>query len=163
MPADTSNRDMGNLIRAKRRALNEYMFQAPDAGPPTDAPLPADLVDLKNGSIAPGEDTPTDAVGQLGADTTETNAVVVKAPGEKDDPDMFTYEPGPDGGWMVYPPGTPCPSDSYKCQLDHPATSEDFTAMEEALDAAGGLSPAADVANEPPDEGRDQARTQGGY
>jgi hypothetical protein len=138
MPADTSNRDMGNLIRAKRRALNEYMFQAPDAGPPTDAPLPADLVDLKNGSIAPGGDTPTDA-------------------------DMFTYEPGPGGGWMVYPPGTPCPSDSYKCQLDHPATSEDFTAMEEALDAAGGLSPAADAANEPPDEGRDQARTQGGY
>jgi len=141
MPLRTTNRDMGNLIRGKRRNLNEYMYNGPapeDAE--VDLPPPTDLMDLEDEEIVPGDEPPMAAVDALAADETETGAIVVKAPGEEAEPDMFTYEQGPGGGWMVYPPGVPCPGDTYKCQLDHPAGEDDFLAMEEALDAAGALN-----------------------
>lgn len=137
----TSNRDMGTLLRGKRRDLNSYMYSEPlpeDAE--ADLPPPTDLMDLEAEGPVPGEGVPADALDALGADETETSAVVVKAPGEEADPDMFTYEQMGNGGWAVYPPGVPCPGESYKCQLDHPAGEEDFLAMEEALDAAGALN-----------------------
>ena len=135
MPRRTTNKDMGTMLRKERRGMLDYMYQGgEDEMTP---PPPADLVDLEDEELIPGEETPIEAVDELGAEATETPAVVVKAPGEETEDDLYTYEQGENGGWMVYPPGTPCPSEGYKCQLDHPATEEDFLSMEEALDAAG--------------------------
>ena len=133
----TSNRDMGNLIRGKRRALDNYMYQPPVDEEEMDLPPPTDLVDVEDEALVPGDEDPMEALNELGADLTETPAIVVKAPGEEADPDMFTYEQMDNGAWMTYPPGVPCEGEGYKVQLDHPATEEDFLSMEEALTAAG--------------------------
>jgi hypothetical protein len=133
---------MGNLMRTKRRSLDDYMYQPPKSGGTAvlDEIEPADaaLDDIE----IPEETTETlGDLAELPGGVGES-AIVVRAPGEEDSPEMFTYEPSADapGAWVVYPPGVPCPAEGYRVQLDHAASPEEFEDMEIALDEAGAMN-----------------------
>jgi len=156
MPLRTSNRAMNNLMRARRGALQDYMYGGgpPDQGPPSDnAATPADIADLvsqlgtrRRPGVGPEESPAEEAAESPEEEAQEEQqegpesdtGITVLQPGDKDDPDMYTYEPMDNGAWMVYPPGVPCDDQELRVELDHPATPEDFEEMQEALDAAGG-------------------------
>lgn len=117
----TSTTDMSNLIRGKRKALDDYMYQEPGAADPglSDHPDDAAASDV------------TDALPE------GVTAITILAPDDPSDPEKFTYEKMDTGAWMVYPPGVPCETGKSRIQMDHAATESDYADMDSALEAAG--------------------------
>ena len=107
----TTNKDMSDMMRGGREALNSYMY---------DAPAPDDEA---------AETVPDD-------EAAEGEGLVLVPPGQDDDPEMFTYKSNGDGTWVVYPPGMPCDPGEYRIQSDHAATAEEMASMQTMLDEA---------------------------
>lgn len=103
--------NMTALMRDQRRKLQDYMYQG-DSGA-------ADPENAAESTSEPASDTDT--------------GMTVLNPGDPDPGDQYVYEQGPGGAWMVYPPGTPCDTDKARVALDHPATTEEFDKMTQAL------------------------------
>lgn len=110
----TSNKDMNDRIRAKRRELSE---------------MPGDSSEEAEKSAEPAPD--------------EGKTYKVAAPGEPSTGEQFEYEPMTDipGAWVVYPPGVPCDDTEYRIQMDKPADKSDFEGMQKALEEAGATNP----------------------
>jgi hypothetical protein len=100
--------DMNALLRGKRKELDAYMYPAE------------------------GEATPESS----DAPTEDVAAMTLKAPGEERDPAMWVYEQNEAGGWVMYPPDVPCPTESSRVEIDHPATEAELTEMAEMLGGA---------------------------
>lgn len=112
----TTNRDMGDMMRTRRKEMADAPLYE---GPPSDAD-----------TESPKEDAPG-------------KKFTVKAPGEPSEGESYEYEPFLDmpGAWIVYPPGVPCDDTEYRITMEKPASAEDFTGMQEAIENAGGTNP----------------------
>lgn len=116
----TTNKDMGDMLRKKRDDLGAYMYEGGPPETPSDGP---DAVILAKST----EPLP---------ETEETSGLQVLDPGQPDPPDKYVYAQGDaPGSWVMYPPGVPCDTETTRVALDHPATVEDLTAMDEAVGA----------------------------
>lgn len=131
----TSSRDMGNLMRTKRRALDDYMYEPPKSASSAEK---ADTVISELEADEPGLSTHADDVAE---ETAETPAITVLGPEDESDPEQYTYEKMDNGAWMVYPPGVPCEAGKSRVQMDHAATEAEYADMDAALGESGTPEP----------------------
>lgn len=140
----TSNRDMNDMMRRRRRELDEIPGEGSVYEPPSgenDRKPDAVAIAIKPVD-APDEELtePVDNPEEEAAEGTESApGLTVLKPGEPSDGESYEYAPNPDvpGAWVVYPPGVPCDESAYRITMQRPARAGDFEQMEEALRSAG--------------------------
>jgi hypothetical protein len=135
--------NMNDMMRAKRRDMESYMYQPPKAADDTSVVSESD-------SDQPTDAAPADVAAAL---PDSVGAITVLAPGDEASPDMYTYEKMDTGAWMVYPPGVPCETGKSRVQLDHAATEAEYADMEAALEASDQTKSEAPDTAEGPAEG----------
>jgi len=111
-------------VQAANIVQSQQPAQQPQAQPQAPAPSPM--------SAPPQSPMAAPQMGQARPPQSAT----FHPPGEQPDPNQYTYEPHPSGGWMVYPPGVTAPSNTNSASLPRAASTADYRRLQEAFTLA---------------------------